>query len=404
MSTTLLYHAFGHHGCQYKKTDFEGGEMTLVANLPKSKFSCSSCKSSNAKPRGSVLRQWRTLPIGGKPVHLEMEVPRIQCNNCGSLRVSRVQFASPRKSYTKSFERYVIELLKMGTILDVANHLQISWHLVKTIQKENLQKTFGNPDLKDIRRLAIDEISIGKQHNYLTVALDLDTGAVVYVGDGKGADSLTDFWNRVTKVKANIEAVAVDMSPAYTKAVSENLPGTLIVYDHFHVIKLYNDRLSDLRRSLYREVKDDDQKKVLKGTRWLLLKNNENLDPERDERDRLQAALDLNKPLATAYYMKEELKLIWSYTNKTEAEIEFDNWVSTALQSEVDMLVRFAKTMIKHKSGILAFYDCPISTGPLEGTNNKIKTMQRQAYGYRDKEFFKLKIYAIHKAKHRLVG
>jgi transposase len=142
----------------------------------------------------------------------------------------------------------------------------------------------------------------------------------------------------------------MDMSVAFRGAVSTNLPKAKIVFDHFHVIKLFNDKLSELRRALYREATDMMQKKVLKGTRWLLLKNPENLDTDKDEKRRLKEALKLNEPLATAYY------------------------------------------------------DVMISSGPMEGTNNKIKTMKRQAYGFRDMEFFKLKILAIHESKFALVG
>jgi len=184
---------------------------------------------------------------------------------------------------------------------------------------------------------------------------------------------------------------------------STHLPKATIVYDHFHVIKLFNEKLSDLRRSLYHKA-EDERKKVLKGSRWLLLKAAENLDPERDEEARLEKALELNKPLATAYYMKEDLRQFWSQPGKTFAGAFLTDWVRRAEASGVRMLQQMAKTLEGRRAGLLAYYDYPISTGPLEGTNNKIKTMKRQAYGYRDQEFFKLKILAIHEARYALVG
>ena len=144
----------------------------------------------------------------------------------------------------------------------------------------------------------------------MTVVMDLDSGAVVFVGDGKGADALKPFWKRLRPSGAKIEAVAMDMSAAYRGAVSAHLKEAVIVFDHFHVIKLFNDKLSDLRRSLYHRA-EADQKKVLKGARWLLLKNPENLDTDKDEKARLEEALALNKPLATAYYLKEDLRRFW---------------------------------------------------------------------------------------------
>ena len=145
-------------------------------------------------------------------------------------------------------------------------------------------------------------------------------------------------------------------------------------------------------------------KEVLKGTRWLLLKNPENLDPKKDEKRRLEEALALNKPLATAYYMKEDLRRFWEQPGKRFATTFLDGWIRRAEASGIKMLHQMAKTLAAHRSGLLAYYDVMISSGPMEGTNNKIKTMKRQAYGFRDLEFFKLKILAIHEAKYALVG
>jgi hypothetical protein len=158
----------------------------------------------------------------------------------------------------------------------------------------------------------------------------------------------------------------MDMSPAYHDAVSTYLPKATIVYDHFHVIKLFNDKLSDLRRSLYHKA-EDEQKKVLKGSRWLLLKAAENLDPERDEEARLEKALELNKPLATAYYMKEDLRQFWSQSGKTFAGAFLTDWIRRAEASGVRMLQQMAKTLESRRLGLLAYYDYPISTGPFGG-------------------------------------
>ena len=236
------------------------------------------------------------------------------------------------------------------------------------------------------------------------MVLDLKTGAVVFVGDGKGADALDPFWKQLKRAKSKIDAVAIDMSPAYISAIIKNLPNAKIVFDHFHVIKMFNDKLSELRRQLYHEVNDILQKQVIKGTRWLLLKNPENLDSDRDEHRRLMEALELNQPLATAYYMKEDLRQLWKQPNKKAATGFLDGWIRRARGSDVRILKQLANTLASHKSGLLNYYDYAISTGPLEGTNNKIKTMQRQAYGFRDMEFFKLKIMALHQTKYALVG
>ena len=149
---------------------------------------------------------------------------------------------------------------------------------------------------------------------------------------------------------------------------------------------------------------DENQRHLLKGTRWLLLKNPENLDPRRNEQERLQEALQLNTPLTLAYYLKEDLRQIWQQPNKATARQVLNDWLRRAKASGISMLKQFARTLRKHRKGILAFYDYRISTGPLEGINNKIQTMKRQAYGFRDYDFFKLKILALHQTKYALLG
>ncbi len=197
--------------------------------------------------------------------------------------------------------------------------------------------------------------------------MDLESGAVVFVGDGKGADALKPFWKRLRPSRAKIEAVAMDMSAAYREAVSTHLPKAKIVFDHFHVIKLFNDKLSDLRRALYREATEVMHKEVLKGTRWLLLKNPENLDPEKDEKQRLEEALALNQPLATAYYMKEDLRRFWEQPGKRFATTFLDGWIRRAEASGIKMLQQMAKTLAAHRSGLLAYYDVMITHRPAGG-------------------------------------
>jgi transposase len=217
-------------------------------------------------------------------------------------------------------------------------------------------------------------------------------------------EALTVFWKRLRASHAKVKAVATDMSKAYIRAVRDHLPKAVHVFDHFHVLKLFNEKLTAFRRELYRELSDEGQRQVLKGTRWLLLKNPENLDPLRNEQQRLEEALALNTPLTVAYYLKEDLRQIWQQKNKATARLVFHDWIRRADVSGIRMLQQFARTLEEHRHGILAYYDYRITTGPLEGINNKIKTMKRQAYGFRDTEFFKLKILGLHQTKYALVG
>jgi transposase len=404
MSTGGLYHEYGIRGYRYVSTVRAAGVTTFVLSQDREQLRCPRCGSRDVERRGEVERIFHLPPIGRRRMQLLLPIARVHCSKCGIIRQVKVGFADESRRYSRSFERYVVELSRKMTLLDVARHLEIDWDTVKDIVKRHLQRHYAKPKLKHLRQIAIDEISVGRGNRYLTVVLDLKSGAVVFIGTGRGAEALDPFWKKLRASRARIQAVAVDMSPAYTSAIRRNLPQAVLVYDHFHIIKLYNDKLSELRRELYREATDKLHKNVLKGTRWLLLRNPENLDPKKKEPAKLSAALKLNESLFTAYYLKEDLRQLWTFVDKATARRHLTAWAREAEESGIRMLQKFAKTLLAHREGILAWYDHPISTGPLEGTNNKIKTMKRQAYGFRDTEFFMLKIYAIHEATYELVG
>jgi transposase len=371
MSTSLLYHAFGIRGYDYVRTDDRGGQVIFTIAQAPEDCRCSACGSREVISRGHVERRFRSLPIGDRPTAVILPIPRVECRACGAVRQVEVPFADPRRSYTRSFERYALELSRRMTIRDVAHHLGVGWDLIKDIQKRDLSRRYARPKLKHLRALAIDEIAVARGHRYLTVVMDLESGAVVFVGDGKGADALKPFWRRLRPSGAKIEAVAMDMSGAYQAAVRAHLPRAVIVFDHFHVVQLFNDELSELRRALYREATDVQHKAVLEGTRWLLLKNPEDLDEEKDEKRRLQEALKLNEPLATAYYLKDDLRRFWQQPGKHFATTFLDGWIRRAEASGIKVLQQMARTLAAHRSGLLAYYDVMISSGPMEGTNNK---------------------------------
>jgi transposase len=404
MSTSFIYHAFGLQGYEYVHQKFEGGSVIIHARPKWRLLRCPQCGCEKVIRRGMCLRKLRSVPIGHKPVWLMIGVPRLKCLGCGCIRRIRLSIAEPRRSYTRAFARYVLALAKVMTLKDIARLLGIGWDCVKDILKRHLASRFSRPKLDKVRYLAIDEISVRKGHKYLTLVMDLDSGAVLFIGEGKGAGALKPFWEVLRRSRAQIQAVSTDMSAAYIGAVLENLPGVALVLDHFHVVKLMNEALTQIRRALHHELQDAMGKQVLKGTRWILLKNPENLSTERDEAAKLQEALQLNAPLATAYYMKEDLRQLWSQVSKKNAQLALDSWIERARASGIAELVRMANTLATYRFAILNWYDHPISSGPMEGTNNKIKVLKRMAYGYRDIEFFKLRIMAIHEAKYSLTG
>jgi transposase len=404
MSTTLLYHVYNIRGYRYRSMKRVRGGVEIAIKQPRDRCCCPACGGGNVILKGAKTRRFHAPPMGGKHVTIVLDVPRVKCHDCGVLRQVEVTFAKPMRRHIRAFERYVLALLGSMTCEDVAQHLGVSWGMIRDIEKEYLERHYDKPRLKDVKHIAIDEIAVRKGHKYMTVVLDLDTGRVIFVGDGRGGDSLLPFWKRLRRSRARIRAVATDMSPAYIAAVQQALPDAIFVFDRFHVIKLFNDKLTALRRRLHRQLTDSDERASLKGVRWLLLKRREHLDPEKSEPDRLARALELNSDLAAAHFLKEELSEIWEQDDYDTAEGMLLDWIEYAESLHIRELSDFAKTLRRHAIGILAYYDSEITTGPLEGLNNKIKTMKRQAYGFRDMNYFKLKILAIHRTRYALVG
>jgi transposase len=347
------------------------------------------------------------LPVGNKKVELVIEIPRLSCNHCGAIKQPRLAFADPKKHYTRSLERFVVDLCRMATMQDVAALTGLSWDTVKEIHKKYLRRKTKSYNLKKVRHIAIDEVYLGKKRKFMTLVLDLRTGRVLHIGQGKGKEALAGFWVRLKRSKAKVEAAATDMASGYMAAVLEHLPDADLVLDHFHLVKWFNEKLSLLRRQLYRQAIQT-EKAVLKGSRWLLLKAPENLkahpDPKKDERVRLQAALEINQPLAAAYYMKERLRLLFQCLDRDRAEIELTAWIEEAQSSGIKILKDAAKKLLQWQPFILNWYNHRISTGKLEATNRKIGTLQRNACGYRDEEYLRLRIYNIHATTYALTG
>ncbi len=283
----------------------------------------------------------------------------------------------------------------------------LGWDTVKEIHKTHLRRKYKSFNFKKLRYIAIDEVYLGKKRKFITIVLNLEAGQVIHIGKGKGKDALKGFWRRLKQSKAKIQAVATDMASGYITAVLTHLPKAALVLDHFHLVKWFNDKLSLLRRQLYHEATMM-EKAVLKGSRWLLLKAPENLkahkDSKKDERVRLQAALELNEPLAIAYYMKERLRLLFRCADRDKAEAELTAWIREADSSGIGILKKAARKLLIWKPFILNWHKHRISTGKLEAINCKIGTLQRNAYGYRDDEYLKLRIFNLHNSTYSLIG
>ena len=289
------------------------------------------------------------------------------------------------------------------TVKDVSGALSVSWGLIKEIDKQGLRERYRQIDVKEVRYIAIDEFAIRKGHKYMTVVMDLERRRIIYVREGRSQESLVPFFRRLKRQGVNLMGISMDMWPAYITAATEYYPQVPIVFDRFHIEKNLNKAITDLRKAVYREEVDLNKKKLIKGTQWLLLKNRENLNDQKNEKKRLEEALQVNRPLAIAYYLKEDLKQLWKQKDVDQAKSFPGNWVAKAIASGIQILKKFARSLLAHRTGIFSWFINKISSGPLEGMNNKIKVLKRKAYGYRDMEYFKLKIYNLHYIRYALL-
>jgi transposase len=287
------------------------------------------------------------------------------------------------------------------TVADLAAVTGLSWDTVKDIIKAHLEKTHGHPRLKELRRLSIDELYLGRQKKFYTLVIDLDTGRIVWVARGRGADALRRFWRALRLAKAKIEAVTMDMSAAYWAAVAEHLPDAAVVFDRFHIVKLVNEKLDDLRRAMVREATGL-MKKTVKGLRYLLLMRRDHVAEER--LPQLEEALRHNEPLSMGYLLKEALGLLWEQPSRARMQGFLQEWCQWAHDSGLRQMQSVARTLQLHARGILAWWDHRISNGRMEGINNKIPTLLRQTYGLRDERYFQLRLYSLHDSRLKLVG
>ena len=287
------------------------------------------------------------------------------------------------------------------TLADVAGVTALSWDTVKEIVRPYLAKELAQLSYRSLQYLALDEIYVGRSKKFYTLVIDLETGRIVWVAHGRGGECLRGFWRRLRLAKARIKAVAMDMSAAYWKAVQENLRETAVVFDKFHIVKLVNDKLDQLRRELVREA-EGLTKNAIKGLRYLLLTRRAHLAG--DKVATLDVALKFNQPLFTAYYLREELGLLWGQPTAAAMERFLEDWCRRAAASGIRLFQSLAKTLLGHRSGILNWMVHPINSGRMEGINNKIRVLTRRAYGYRDESFFMLKLYNLHRTRKELVG
>lgn len=356
---------------------------------------CHECGSKASGIHSWNRRELKDIPLGSTPITIFYNYRKIECPECGATKVeyTKVTDAGGPK-ITNRMAQYIYDLCEIMTVDEVASHLNLDPSTIRTVEREFLEEEFGETDYSHSGYLAVDEISVGKHHQYMTVILDFNTGRVLWAGKDRKTETLDNFFQDMPEEKRDqIKAFAMDMWDPYIKSVKKWCPQASIVFDKYHIISDFNNTIDQVRRKEQnKKTLSDKQKKVIKGSRWLLLKNPENLkEKNKPDLDRL---LKLNENLLKVYILKEELKLIWENHENDPEQMEkaLDNWCEEALRSNLKPVIKFVKRLQDHKEGIIAYANHQIHTSKLEGVNNKIKEIKRSAYGFHDDEYFKLKI------------
>lgn len=394
-TTSFLYHTLGLVGYRHLRTEYKGGVVYHNVELKPSKRCCKGCRAKwyDLKMDGNFERTFWALPVGKRRQFVVLHGHRQKCRRCGRTLREPIHFASGKQRYLSAFSRYVVELCKLMPIKHVAKLLGVSWDMVKGIHKEHLKSKLKKRKLSAVRYLAVDEFSTHKGHKYMTVVLDLESGEILYVHKGKGAEALIPFLKRLKRCRARPAAVAIDMSEAYIKAIKAIFPRLDIVHDPYHVVALANKAIDETRREMYRELKGE-QREIIKGSRFLLLKGLENL--KESSLEHLMKLMEMNEPLYQTYLLKEDLRMFWNLPDEQTGKSFLNNWIVEARSTGLKHFVKLAATLWKHRQGLLSYFKHRISTGPLEGLNNKIKVLKRQAYGFRDMEYFELRLMFLH--------
>lgn len=397
----LLNLAFGIKNVILKKFYIEGERAIFYCHLKKKAKRCARCNSRNINSKGSKIRRLRMLPLGTLKCFIHIKTYKYKCLDCQKYGWCRLPFALGKFPLTQAYARYLLSLVKLGTIQSIAIFTGLSWKTVKNIHKTELQKRFKKKPYKQLRCLSVDEFSIKRGHTYMTVFTDVSTGRIIHAVEGRSVDDIKPFLVKLSVKAPNLKAIAMDMSKSYISAVENHLPGVKIVFDRFHISKLLNEAVDEVRR-VEKWRLEQMGLQTTKGDRFLLLRNFDDLNNK--QVNKLDQLLEMNKSIAKAHTMKEQLRVFWHQNSKGSGARFLLSWILEATISGIPALERVAKTLLKHSEGLLNYFEFPINNGKAEGINNKIKVLKRRGYGYNDTEYFKLLLYQLHEKQTVLAG
>lgn len=341
---------------------------------------CSGCYRPVHAAYDGRERTWRHLDLAGMEIRLRYRLRRVDCPRCG-VTTELVPWAEPDGWFTRDFDEHAAYLAQRSDRTTVAGLLRVAWRTVGNLIQRVVARRQPEDLLADLRRIGIDELSYRRHHEYVTVVIDHDRGRVVWIGEGKSADALGAFFTALGAARcAQLEAVTIDMSAAFLKAVTAASPQAQVIFDRFHVQRLAHDALDEVRRAQVRAAETPAEKAALKKTRWATQKNPWNLLPR--EQDKLIEVQRTNRPLYRAYQLKETLAGILDLGDVATATHRLTEWLAWAVRSRLAPFVKLAGTIRKHQAGILAYVASGLSNGRTEGMNGKIRVLTRRAFGF----------------------
>ena len=326
-------------------------------------------------------------------IYLDFEVRRVDCRRCGKVKRERLEFVADNPFYTKRFAYYVGRRCRSATIKDIAEELKLDWHAVKELDKQYMAAQLAKAGSPGPKVIGIDEISISKRHTYRIVVSDLVRGRPIWFGgEDRSQASMAEFYQWLGNRKSERISLAVmDMWKPFRSATKTHAPNAAILFDKFHIMRHLGEALDKIRKSEYARLSGN-KRRYIKGQKYTLLSRWENLTLE--GRHALKTLLAANKRINTAYLLKESFGQLWSYEREGWARRFFENWRSSLKWQRLKPYEKFAE-MIDHPWDGIAAYCKPenkVSLGFVEGLNNKIRVIQRRAYGLRDEEYLRLKI------------
>ncbi len=402
MSLLNIFHILiGDKNATLDRVEELPDKVIFYAYIRKKKERCACCGSSKVHHKDSKKRTFRACNLGPRKAYVEIRTYKLLCLSCRKQAWMKLPFAMGKYPLTKSFVNYIISLIGISTLLHVARLSCLQWKTVKNLDKENLKRRPKQFSFKKLEYLSIDEIAIKKGHHYMTIISDISSGQIIFAVEGRKEEVLSDFLKKLKTRARKLRAISMDMSAGYAKAVKKYLPHVSVVFDRFHVTKILTHALDEVRKEEWKKCLEQGHN-VAKGKRFLLLRNFNNLDAS--GKAGLEKLLQINEKLSIAHTMKEQFRLFWDQPTRKEGRRFLVNWIMGALSSGIKPLEKAAETLINHYAGLLNYFDHRINNGKAEGINNKIKVLKRQAYGYRDMEYFTLKLYNLHKTTHALVG